>query len=476
MPYWQFLNSIASICKAFHLGKSRILANSTIKSDQNSDVIGISFEVPSERFETILWRLRNSLIRQSLEALLAIEIAGVSVEIKLFQHEGYNHGFTELAQIAKAAEKRLILKPEREYMNEIMIYSLTQTELSPQEKESLEFMQTNLKISPEKVAFMKAKAIGDLDTLESKEKYFCQSMQAEMNQLRSREESEKMRSKDAWPLLKELSETLGLPVEGLEKTWVEKKREIRSEILRKKQLEKEKEIRNQQIKKEIENRNKYKATLYEFLKRSYYPSEFEQGQIEQVRLFLGVSTAEALMLEASVRDGLFGSIDSGIGLDYNRLRYLLFKGSWEEADRETEYLILKGFSKDMKPLNEDAIKKLNHIDLETIDSLWSRYSNGKFGFRAQHKIYLSLEQLQNDEVRLSEDFQAELAWVHKIPWYLYFLKKRKSYQDLDFSIDAPSGHLPTWRWCCESLGFTYRINSSLVQAILLRLGECLNSD
>ncbi len=73
-------------------------------------------------------------------------------------------------------------------------------------------------------------------------------------------------------------------------------------------------------------------------------------------------------------------------------------------------------------------------DLRTIDQLWVKYSNGKFGFSVQKRIYQGYTVLVEYNSEIWEKFGKEVGWIEGGDW-LY-------YNDITFDIKAPEGHLP----------------------------------
>lgn len=73
---------------------------------------------------------------------------------------------------------------------------------------------------------------------------------------------------------------------------------------------------------------------------------------------------------------------------YQKLEELLKAGQWREADQETYRLMITTVGKeegqwfDRKDVEEFPCK-----DLRTLDRLWVKYSNGKFGFSVQKRIW-----------------------------------------------------------------------------------------
>ena len=119
---------------------------------------------------------------------------------------------------------------------------------------------------------------------------------------------------------------------------------------------------------------------------------------------------------------------SAIGVDYSQMRNLLAAGQWQKADQETGSLMLKIARRVTAGwLQEEDIQELPCPDLQTIDHLWVKYSQGRFGFSVQNRIW---ENVGEDYGRFGDS----------VGWRLYSSWRR--YSDLTFSLLAPTGHLP----------------------------------
>ena len=121
---------------------------------------------------------------------------------------------------------------------------------------------------------------------------------------------------------------------------------------------------------------------------------------------------------------------SAVGMDYSKLRDLLAAGKWQEADRETESILLQVRDRqtDGKMTVEDA-RKFPCRDLRTLDRLWVEYSGGRFGFSVQNRLWRSLE-------KDYERFCDRVGWRSDGTW--------RPYAQLNFEAAAPEGHLPSW--------------------------------
>jgi serine/threonine protein kinase len=129
------------------------------------------------------------------------------------------------------------------------------------------------------------------------------------------------------------------------------------------------------------------------------------------------------------------SLKSERGVDYTRLRDLLATGEWKEADRETLKVMLKAARREKEGyFNRESIENFPCDDLRTIDQLWVKYSQGRFGFSVQKKIWL--------EVGGKVDYETECKLGDRVGW-----RKDKGwleYDDLTFNLKpAPRGHLPS---------------------------------
>lgn len=123
-------------------------------------------------------------------------------------------------------------------------------------------------------------------------------------------------------------------------------------------------------------------------------------------------------------------LNSEVGVDYTNLQRLLAAGKWQQADEETWARMCEALEKSPRSyLQSSDIEKFPCEDLQTINQLWLKYSQGRFGFSVQKQIYDSVEQ----------DFG---KFCNTIGWRPY--KHFSSY--LLFSDSALRGHLPSWSW------------------------------
>jgi hypothetical protein len=144
-------------------------------------------------------------------------------------------------------------------------------------------------------------------------------------------------------------------------------------------------------------------------------------------------------VELDARLGEFtGDVDSERGVDYTHLQDLLAAGEWQKADRETEAVMLQVSGREEEGwLTEEDMETFPCQDLRTIDQLWVKYSDGRFGFSIQKYIWQDIENTtKDDNVDTWKYFGDKVGWRVNDYWI--------GYSNLTFSLDAPEGHLPGW--------------------------------
>jgi len=131
-------------------------------------------------------------------------------------------------------------------------------------------------------------------------------------------------------------------------------------------------------------------------------------------------------------------LSSEPGIAYRRLRDLLAAGEWKEADEETADKMLAVIGKeDWWDVNTEDIEKFPCTDLRTIDRLWVKYSNGRFGFSVQKRIWQSVGgQPGVYNYGMICAFGDTVGWRVNKSWI--------NYEDFTFSPHAPQGHLPVF--------------------------------
>lgn len=354
-------------------------------------------------------------------------------------------------------------------------------EISPVERANLELLRHQYELDLDWANAVITHALGPYVDRQSKLDHYREVFNAEIGRqpAHSKDHSSPL-SDSTLNELRRLRQSLGLSSEDVEAIHQDYFARVQAEADRQKQEEDAKtkfqaETKFQDEQKEqAATQQRYRASYQQMfaaaIADTLYPSEFDRGRLEQARQDWDLDAEEIRAIERDVTEAQYGAINSGMKLDYARLRQLLWLTQWEEADRETERLILSALSRDMRPIENNTILKLHCTDVQTLDALWSRYSQGKFGFRAQHQIYAQTE-------RRADDFLSAVGWQESFGIGTVSLHtKRTSYRDLQFSLDAPIGHLPTWRWGTSALEGDYVINEEIVHNVFVDLVEkCLSN-
>ena len=173
-------------------------------------------------------------------------------------------------------------------------------------------------------------------------------------------------------------------------------------------------------------------------------------------------------------------------IDYCDLRNALKEGDWQLADYITYQVISQIFNQkisvepeletkqesgikgmkntslsflkktlnvvktwDTKSWNETSNSILNFpcTDLQTIDRLWTQYSNGRFGFSVQKDIFANLS------VELNGKYPGDVIWQkfgESVGWQ--FNGEWIHLEDWKFDISALPGHLPSLGWTVNYFG------------------------
>ncbi len=176
-----------------------------------------------------------------------------------------------------------------------------------------------------------------------------------------------------------------------------------------KELEEKERSHNQKLQEVNENLQRHQQALTE--KDSLITKL--QEQIKKLELTQQTAKTDEIELK------------SAKGIDYRILEKLLKEGKWKEADQETFEVMLQAANRVSKgALDVKDIDNFPCEDLRTIDQLWIKYSNGRFGFSVQKKIYMDrLGGTRKYNQEIWYEFCAQVGW-RKGDSYLW------SYSDL----------------------------------------------
>jgi GUN4-like len=128
-------------------------------------------------------------------------------------------------------------------------------------------------------------------------------------------------------------------------------------------------------------------------------------------------------------------------VDYKYLEKLLRSGDWENADRETSQIVLlKASGRNLFTISKIGVdvsefKNFPCQDLLTIDRLWLKYSDKKFGFITQQVVWQSI-----DEKIPSQDITQKLRhFAKQVQWTDDFSRSANT-----FYLITSKGHLPSY--------------------------------
>lgn len=205
----------------------------------------------------------------------------------------------------------------------------------------------------------------------------------------------------------------------------------------------------------------YEQALVEAIQHEYPLSDYIRGELRDLQQVLSLRDEDIAPIEMRITSVLAltpahqdspptqlarVALDARLGelvddeprVNYTRLRELLEAGEWQKADRETEAVMLKVSGREEEGwLTEINMKMFPCQHIRTIDELWVKYSNGRFGFSVQKDIWKDIENsVQDDSVDIWKYFGNKVGWRVNDSWI--------GYRNLTFSLDAPEGHLPGW--------------------------------
>lgn len=147
---------------------------------------------------------------------------------------------------------------------------------------------------------------------------------------------------------------------------------------------------------------------------------FSQSKNEDLINFLQDKFPQGIVTEKSEK-----------GIDYQELQKLLIAQDYQSADALTRVKLCELVGEraiQRKWLYFTEVEKIAINDLKTIDLLWSVYSEGKFGYAIQRKIWLSLGKNYSE-------LWVKLKWKNGNKWTKYP-------QEFIWDLTAPVGHLP----------------------------------
>ncbi|MEB3830196.1 GUN4 N-terminal ARM-like repeat domain-containing protein [Phormidium sp. CCY1219] len=159
------------------------------------------------------------------------------------------------------------------------------------------------------------------------------------------------------------------------------------------------------------------------------PPSAVQGKAYQL-LLNSNSSAIAEFLATEFPTGLVPERSEN-NIDYSELQKLLAKQEFQSADKLTLQKLCENAGPDAvqrKWLYFTEVDKIPVTDLQTIDTLWRVYSEGKFGFSVQREIWLGVG-------KNWEKMWPKINWKEGNIWTRYP-------GGFTWDLSAPRGHLP----------------------------------
>jgi uncharacterized caspase-like protein len=207
-----------------------------------------------------------------------------------------------------------------------------------------------------------------------------------------------------------------------------------------------------------EKLKEYEEALEEAIKKEAPLDENTYKELKELQQILGLRDEDVEPIEVqihcrenipikknTIQLSLTGQLSSAPGLYYTRLRDLLETQNWQEADQETKEKMLELCNRTQeKGLGANDIRNFSEENLHTIDQLWVKYSNSRFGLSVQQRIWQSIGGNIDADKEIWWRFGECVGWRTGDKWV--------PYKDLTFTLDAAEGHFPycrvwlEWGW------------------------------
>jgi eukaryotic-like serine/threonine-protein kinase len=136
---------------------------------------------------------------------------------------------------------------------------------------------------------------------------------------------------------------------------------------------------------------------------------------------------------------------------------LLRAKNWRAANQETTTLLREIIDGQRESwLDQKSLQLLETLalsqdslypELKTIDSLWRKYSNDRFGFSVQKRVFLEsggkrFDKEERVAIESFEKFGDRVGWREKAEWFRNGQRQWIPYNKLTFNDLSPRGHLP----------------------------------
>lgn len=214
-----------------------------------------------------------------------------------------------------------------------------------------------------------------------------------------------------------------------------------------------------------EQRRRYALAFKTATKQGYLPTERYRHRLQEYRQHLGLGAADASRIEAILTrqlnlEPLAGELAKTVSQQvtrpqptpgktppthqhprYRPLGRYLQGQQWREADQETTRLIGKRIGKgDNHWFTADELRTFPCDELGVLDYLWSHYSQGRFGFGVQYRLWRELGKPSSNNLEGWDQFCIRVGWQPSTASH-YF-----NYTDLQADPHrSPQGEFPCWR-------------------------------
>lgn len=203
----------------------------------------------------------------------------------------------------------------------------------------------------------------------------------------------------------------------------------RSNRIRKRWIEYDNLVEKEYISKEKEKQEK--TALLKTLEKEHIEGKkvdnLELAQLQQHILSLETELTVA-------RQESLGLKDINILIDYAKLEGYLASEDYRQADAETRRIMYRFSGLGNGYLGKSSIEQIPCKHIRKIDQLWMNYSADKFGFSMQKRIW---EEEGNSIyfIDIIDNFGKRVGWYKNGKWL--------TTADLEYSLQAPPGHLPS---------------------------------
>ncbi len=210
-----------------------------------------------------------------------------------------------------------------------------------------------------------------------------------------------------------------------------------------------------------ESLQEYEQTLTEALEEEPVLSDGTLDDLQRLQQILKLRDEDIAAIHNRLKEE--DDLSSEKGVDYIKLRDLLAAGNWKDADEETYVVMIQAVGKKKGDyFSSEELLNFPCTDLRTIDRLWVKYSDGRFGFSVQKEIYLSVGGKPDGKYDSEawNKFGDRVGWRVESNWI--------SYTEVTYDTSAPGGHLPD----SPNSGVSIFSDSRLVWLLFSRIETC----